>query len=355
MGGFVLVKPGEHEYLNKGRVSWRKLKKLSDEGKVDLTTITREDIADKSKGDFFSKSVVILQTGWFIIQIISRFAEHLPVTELEIVTLAFAMLNFMTYGFWWNKPLNVQTPIPILMLPVPLQHKGDFHRENTSTSSFRSEVQSVSKVESNRELKPAESGEKSKSAVEESKPVAADEEEEEVEEKEEVPHTLTPTEVFRELLSLLYKHNDDLFRPYRHVREILNKLSKSGTPTGVCMVLALITTIFGAIHLIAWDFGFPTPQEQLLWRISAMSITVVPVYMFIGRAGAVAIIDRVCTGPGLMRRLLLVLATCTSTLPGALLYILARDGLIILAAMELRRLPYGAYQTVSWTSLIPHI
>jgi hypothetical protein len=31
-------------------------------------------------------------------------------TELEILTLAFAVLNFATYGLWWNKPLDVQVP-----------------------------------------------------------------------------------------------------------------------------------------------------------------------------------------------------------------------------------------------------
>jgi len=37
--------------------------------------------------------------------------KHVHLTELELVTLAFAALNFVTYGLWWNKPLNVQCPV----------------------------------------------------------------------------------------------------------------------------------------------------------------------------------------------------------------------------------------------------
>ncbi|EEB99929.1 hypothetical protein MPER_00261, partial [Moniliophthora perniciosa FA553] len=34
------------------------------------------------------------------------------VTELEIVTIGYALLNFGTYFLWWNKPLGVRYPSP---------------------------------------------------------------------------------------------------------------------------------------------------------------------------------------------------------------------------------------------------
>ncbi|KAF8641438.1 hypothetical protein AX16_009951 [Volvariella volvacea WC 439] len=33
------------------------------------------------------------------------------ITELELVTLAFATLNFITYFLWWSKPLNAEYPV----------------------------------------------------------------------------------------------------------------------------------------------------------------------------------------------------------------------------------------------------
>jgi hypothetical protein len=38
----------------------------------------------------------------------------------------------------------------------------------------------------------------------------------------------------------------------------------------------LMTTTFGGIHCIAWFFAFPTCQEQVLWRMSAVAITCTP-------------------------------------------------------------------------------
>ncbi|KAK4443630.1 hypothetical protein QBC34DRAFT_200902 [Podospora aff. communis PSN243] len=34
--------------------------------------------------------------------------------------------------------------------------------------------------------------------------------------------------------------------------------------------------VFGSVHLVAWNFSFPTATEQLLWRIAAASIAVTP-------------------------------------------------------------------------------
>ncbi|KAF8649023.1 hypothetical protein AX16_006065 [Volvariella volvacea WC 439] len=74
-------------------------------------TIPEEEIMDKAKGDFLTKLVVVVQTSWFVIQCIARHAQGLVVTELELVTLAFATLNVITYILWWSKPLNAEYPI----------------------------------------------------------------------------------------------------------------------------------------------------------------------------------------------------------------------------------------------------
>ena len=72
---------------------------------------TEEEIRDRGKSNWLAKSLVLLQTSWFVMQCIVRAIEHLPITHLEIVTLAYAAMNFVIYIFWWNKPLNVNRPI----------------------------------------------------------------------------------------------------------------------------------------------------------------------------------------------------------------------------------------------------
>jgi hypothetical protein len=109
MGGFKLFDDeGPVRTLNPDE-----LQSLAQKGEIDFPCITEDEILDKSKGDMLSKGLVVIQTGWFILQCIARRIEHLPLTELELVTLAFAALNFVTYGLWWNKPLNVQCPFRV--------------------------------------------------------------------------------------------------------------------------------------------------------------------------------------------------------------------------------------------------
>ncbi|KAF8652614.1 hypothetical protein AX16_004303 [Volvariella volvacea WC 439] len=79
--------------------------------KILLPTISEEEIMDKAKGDLLTKVVVVMQTSWFMVQCIARHAQGLVITELELVTLAFAALNIVTYLLWWSKPLNAQYPI----------------------------------------------------------------------------------------------------------------------------------------------------------------------------------------------------------------------------------------------------
>ena len=72
-----------------------------------FTMPTKAEIEDKGKSDWLAKSLILLQTSWFVIQCIARGIEHLPLTHLEIITLAYAAMNFVIYIFWWYKPHNV--------------------------------------------------------------------------------------------------------------------------------------------------------------------------------------------------------------------------------------------------------
>ncbi|KAJ6533595.1 hypothetical protein B0H19DRAFT_964956, partial [Mycena capillaripes] len=78
---------------------------------TDIRAVDVEDIKDKSKGDAFSKGIALFQGLWFITQCIARVHQSLPITELEVATLAFSVVNLLIWGLWWNKPLDVQRPI----------------------------------------------------------------------------------------------------------------------------------------------------------------------------------------------------------------------------------------------------
>ncbi|KAJ7130453.1 hypothetical protein C8R44DRAFT_978510 [Mycena epipterygia] len=69
------------------------------------------NIMNGSQGDTFSKGIALLQGLWFITQCIARLSQHLPVTQLEVATLAFAVVNILIWALWWGKPLDVGQPI----------------------------------------------------------------------------------------------------------------------------------------------------------------------------------------------------------------------------------------------------
>ena len=77
---------------------------------------TKAKIKDREKSDWLAKSLVLLQTLWFMMQCIAWAIKHLLVMHLEIITLAYTTMNFMIYIFWWNKPLNINQLVQVLQI-----------------------------------------------------------------------------------------------------------------------------------------------------------------------------------------------------------------------------------------------
>ncbi|KAF2174901.1 hypothetical protein K469DRAFT_724937 [Zopfia rhizophila CBS 207.26] len=75
-----------------------------------LPHVPESQVRDKSKADGLAKSIVCLQAGWMILQIIGRLIAHLPVTLLEINTIGHVLCALVLYLLWWSKPLEVKDP-----------------------------------------------------------------------------------------------------------------------------------------------------------------------------------------------------------------------------------------------------
>jgi len=111
-----------------------------------------------------------------------------------------------------------------------------------------------------------------------------------------------------------------------------------------CATLAAsaIATLFGAIHCIAWSFEFESHTEKWLWHISSLTITCIPPVLFVGFWFDTPIEQ------------VQILGSPFALLAG-IFYVFARIFLLVLPFVSLRSLPFGAYQTVRWTTFIPHI
>ncbi|MCJ1353883.1 MAG: hypothetical protein MMC33_003870 [Icmadophila ericetorum] len=104
---------------------------------LDIPTISEKEIWDKSKADKFAKTVAILQATWLATQIIIRAVEHLPITPLELFSLALAFTSLSTQWFWLSKPLNVASPTtltPKTSIAAILIQAGDAAKEPFRTS-----------------------------------------------------------------------------------------------------------------------------------------------------------------------------------------------------------------------------
>jgi len=96
-----------------GVLTRKDFEELIQDPNYEFPAITVAEIRDRSKSDGLSKFIAILQTTWLILQCIARLEQRLAVTELELVTLALASLNGITYAVWWHKPLCVEEPVRI--------------------------------------------------------------------------------------------------------------------------------------------------------------------------------------------------------------------------------------------------
>jgi hypothetical protein len=234
MGGFQLYEEPEKELLkpeeggvkrdstNPGK--FVRILEKEDVRQHQLETIiprtTEGDIKDRGKSDRIAKAIVILQTSWFVVQCIARGIQHLPLTELEIVTLAYAMMNSFIYFFWWDKPRDVGCPIRVY------EHITTSHMPDEWESGFLGIVEKMIVYIIGDQDKYAQLSEQHK-----------------------VPMFWSCT------------YGDD-------------KAAFSGALLGP----SILGMAFGAIHFIAWWHGFPSHAEFILWRMSCIALVAVPLF-----------------------------------------------------------------------------
>lgn len=123
------------------------------------------------------------------------------------------------------------------------------------------------------------------------------------------------------------------------------------------MILWLSNLIYGGLHALAWNEHFPTLAERWLWRVSAV---------YIGFCGGLWIVLNWIAQAykplnefweGWMKRKKTILHNFVL---GALVFLyrsalgLARAFIVLESFLSIRELPQAAYQTPTWSQVLPH-
>ncbi|OIW26586.1 hypothetical protein CONLIGDRAFT_706922 [Coniochaeta ligniaria NRRL 30616] len=357
MGGFVLHPPDFVPFP----VTVRQLHYLVKHGHLDFSDVllTDSEIEDKNKFDTLTRLITVLQLFWFVIDVLARASLGMAITTLELSTIGFIFCTLFTYFCWRHKPQDVSCPI-IIRPKIPLAD-----------------------------------------ILVQAGPVAAR------------PYSYTPLEFarrkahwFEHMWRYCFEHQFwrycfDLFHfprfigwhpVERPITKIWDDQFYDITP-GANALLLFVQFGFASIHCVAWHFHFPSDGERLMWRICsiyvvcAMACTWALMYWtFRAWPWIVRRLDgRQATNPSLLSRLYwrwrssmprrwlkwAFKAICNNStygdpdekvplftgvifLPLAALYVCARMYIILEDIINLRDLPTSAYESVDWSSFLPH-
>lgn len=329
--GFLLEMRGLALYVNK-----RRLKYIEDVSEIPWRLdMPKDEVYDKSKGDQLAKLLVLFQTSWFLAQCVARWATNLYVTQLEVVTLAFACLNFFTYAVWWHKPQNMKVAIP-------------FYTRTQSPQAYQ--IPPLQRAQT-----PPRWARYSEGACLQ---------------LVRIPYTLfdwfllfvkaggrmTDSSRWLNLTALQAPQRSPDFGDFEFYS------SERGGQLKVAVPACILGVLFGAVHLIPiWTTLFA--GDEGIWIFAAIVMTCQPVVFLFAKVLQEVCLrykspDRYPANKNLVMEFIVILVKLADfILPFAFLaYPFVRFILIIMAtSVGLENLPPSAYQSVNWSSFFPHI
>lgn len=366
-----------------------------------LPYISEDEIASRSKSDVISKIIVVAQALWFLAQLIGRVASKLPILLVEIHTAANALMALIFYFCWLAKCYQPDTPLflrdPKIERLVALWSMFENPKHgilDPEESAYRRRKKSIKPTAKLIELLTGRTDRCERESGSIGRDLEAAED---------------------ELLSMLgegHAHSKYRFRSSDRSSNLSTKQRRArsrssrycDTPSltipplpaeadfrlhqggernyrvpWLCSISA-----YGAVHLAAWHNSFPSVYEQWLWRASALALTcsmplcLLPI-LVIALGGFVAGLVKsskpaaqsstrtrvrscrrveISALKGLRGLLFLVWGSFFLFVWGIMLPLafgLSRLLLLFEAFYSLRSSPAAVYQTINWSSFLPHV
>lgn len=279
-------------------------------------------IADKGKANSIAKLLALVQATWFIFQCISRKVANLPITLLEIHVAIQVLYTWVSYCFWWSKPMDVGHPLRLAIDKTKLYDLGlDGYSMDvvevskpakpkpkpTPQTSSLPPGQSTSSAEIKRE--PTVTGRPVQSSPPGQSTSSAETKGESIVTNKPVRHSLLrrltsslktkeeaklPVQIQDSKGSAPLLHYDVITEKpllgilnllLKCVYDILEHIVGEQYKRGPMITIGLFIISNGALHLLAWNVHFATTAERITWLASCGTIIV----------GAIAYIPIVAT------------------------------------------------------------
>jgi hypothetical protein len=251
----------------------------------------------------FTKAFAYIQSTWLVVQSIARVFQGLPITQLELATIAFVVCALIIYILWWDKPFGVDRHTVLTAITYEWEKGKEFESLSPIYSSTR-----IPDLDNDTFLDICIGG-------------------------LDFHDTQKLKEILRRLIGRIFGR-PGLIRPSQDA----------------IRSLAFYTggTIFSAFHIGAWNWEFPSPVVRTLWRTFALTSTCTGPATIVLVFFAV-VIDNHNANNDFPETVLLL--TWFFLL---LIYIICRLALIVLIFYCFSSMPAGVYETVSWTKFLPH-
>ncbi|KAJ9650948.1 hypothetical protein H2198_009762 [Neophaeococcomyces mojaviensis] len=289
---------------------------------ISLPEVPQGELSDRSNADWVAKGIAFVQSIWFMFQICARVNQGLPITTLELATVAFISCTGLMYFFWWYKPMDLETHTTI---PVPPLTPAQLCRLARATCF------NVGQQSHWYRPPPKEGHDYGWDWFWFEKPMRL-KRLDVINEGDKVP---------KELQAVVRTNFSAQARVVDWYMPAVNESHGSEWGAWNHFVIFLIGAMFNGVHCAAWKFTFPTPVESLMWKISVCTMLGV-ISLWIPGAGLLTWLpDR--SRP---KSLLYWFAT--------LCYFLARIYLLVEVFVGLRALEPKMFLTVDWTKFFPH-
>lgn len=280
----------------------------------DSAHLSREAIEDRGKADWFVKVLALVQVAWFVIQCVARAVQKLPLTTFELSTLAYIPCALLVFYLWWDKPYDIRQPTMVFF-------KGRNRQLSIDMGGLSKSLAYVSGLEPHPEI------------------------------------VIRPYQNFPMTRACI----DAVYSCFFRVRCF----------SALTLSVGLFYAIFGGIHCAAWNFPFPTDAELLTWRVCSIIMAVsIPASWLLTRLVMICLeggvsdtllygtdekaIVQVKVWP-LSSRSITISGVESIQVIGAAVYALARMYLLFEVFFNLRDLPTACYETVNWSTCLPHV